>query len=135
MCRSHRSFSKSTDLCCCERDSRAPSRRHDHSDLEAFGDSCGPWNNPASRQNGQTHILNPRLTYYTAVDFVIKYDVWESRWFRIFCLGLCLIMAALFYRCRMFRLPATLRFDDRLVAPKGKFKTPILRQDSEDAHR
>jgi len=50
MCRSHRSFSKSTDLCCWERDSRAPSRMHDHSDLEAFGDSCGPWNNPASRQ-------------------------------------------------------------------------------------
>jgi len=54
---------------------------------------------------------------YTAVDFAIKYDFWESSWFRISCLGLCLIMAVLFYRCRMFRLTHQLnfRFQERLA--------------------
>ena len=53
---------------------------------------------------------------YTAVDLVIKYDFWESSWFRISCLGFCLIMAVLFYRCRMFRLTNQLniRFQERL---------------------
>jgi signal transduction histidine kinase len=54
---------------------------------------------------------------YAAVNFVIKYDFWESSWFRISCLGLCLIMAVLFYRCRMFRLTHQLniRFQERLA--------------------
>ena len=54
---------------------------------------------------------------YIAVDFVIKHDFWESSWFRISCLGLCLIMAVLFYRCRMFRLTHQLniRFQERLA--------------------
>jgi signal transduction histidine kinase len=54
---------------------------------------------------------------YAAVDFVIKYDFWESCWFRISCLGFCLIMAVLFYRCRMFRLTHQLniRFQERLA--------------------
>jgi signal transduction histidine kinase len=54
---------------------------------------------------------------YAAVDFTIKYDFWESSWFRISCLGLCLIMAVLFYRCRMFRLTHQLniRFQERLA--------------------
>ena len=54
---------------------------------------------------------------YTAVDFVIKYDFWESSWFHITCLGLCLMMAVLFYRCRMFRLTHQLniRFQERLA--------------------
>ena len=53
----------------------------------------------------------------TAVDFVIKCDFWESSWFRISCLGLFLIMAVLFYRCRMFRLTHQLniRFQERLA--------------------
>jgi signal transduction histidine kinase len=54
---------------------------------------------------------------YTAVDFVIEYDFWESSRFRISCLGLFLIMAFLFYRCRMFRLTHQLniRFQERLA--------------------
>jgi signal transduction histidine kinase len=60
-----------------------------------------------------THLLAD----YTAVDFVIKYDFWESSWFRISCLGLCFIVAVLFYRCRMFRLAHQLniRFQERLA--------------------
>jgi two-component sensor histidine kinase len=54
---------------------------------------------------------------YAAVDFVIKYDFWESSWFRISCLGLFLIMAVLFYRCRMFYLThhLNIRFQERLA--------------------
>jgi two-component sensor histidine kinase len=54
---------------------------------------------------------------YAAVEFTIKYDLWESSWFRISCLGLCLIMAVLFYRCRVFRLTHQLniRFQERLA--------------------
>jgi signal transduction histidine kinase len=54
---------------------------------------------------------------YTAVDFAIKYDFWESSWFRISRLGLGPIMAVLFYRCRMFRLTHQLniRFQERLA--------------------
>ena len=54
---------------------------------------------------------------YAAVDSVIKFDFWEFSWFRISCLGLCLIVAVLFYRCRMFRLTHQLniRFQERLA--------------------
>jgi signal transduction histidine kinase len=60
-----------------------------------------------------THLV----AVYTTVDFVTKYDFWESSWFRISCLGLFLIMAVLFYRCRMFRLTHQLniRFQERLA--------------------
>jgi signal transduction histidine kinase len=54
---------------------------------------------------------------YTAADSVIKYDFWESSWFRISCLGLFLIMAVLIYRYRMFHLTHQLniRFQERLA--------------------
>jgi signal transduction histidine kinase len=54
---------------------------------------------------------------YTAVDFVIKYDFWESSWFRISCLGSFLIMAVLIYRYRMFHLThqLSIRFQERLA--------------------
>src|ERR1700760_2988143 len=53
----------------------------------------------------------------TAVNFVTKYDFWEFSWFHLSCLGLCLVMAVLFYRCRMFRLTHQLniRFQERLA--------------------
>ena len=52
-----------------------------------------------------------------AVGFVTKYDFWESSWFHLSCLGLCLVMAVLLYRCRMFRLTHQLniRFQERLA--------------------
>ena len=60
-----------------------------------------------------THLIAD----HTTVDFVTKYDFWESSWFRISCLGSCLTMAFLFYRCRMFRLTHQLniRFQERLA--------------------
>jgi len=68
---------------------------------------------PDATCRNSTHLVAD----YTAVDFVIKYDFWESSWFRISCLGLCLIVAVLFYRCRMFRLTHQLniRFQERLA--------------------
>src|SRR5260370_30014324 len=68
---------------------------------------------PDATSKNSTHLVAD----YAAVDFVIKYDFWESSWFRISCLGLCLIMAVLFYRCRMFRLTHQLniRFQERLA--------------------
>ena len=68
---------------------------------------------PDATCRNATHLVAD----YTAVDFVIKYDFWESSWFRISCLGLFLIVAVLFYRCRMFSLTHQLniRFQERLA--------------------
>jgi two-component sensor histidine kinase len=54
---------------------------------------------------------------YTAVDFVIKRDFWQSSCLRITCLGLGLVIAIFFYRCRMFQSTHQLniRFQERLA--------------------
>ena len=93
-------------------------------DIVADGHSGIRWVQPASNSpftrihpdatcRNATHLL----AGYIPVDFVIKYYFWESSWFRISCLGLCLILAVLFYRCRMFRLTHQLniRFQERLA--------------------
>jgi signal transduction histidine kinase len=68
---------------------------------------------PDSACKNFTHLVAD----YAAVDFVIKRDFWQSGWFCITCLGLSLVIAVLFYRCRMFRLANQLnsRFQERLA--------------------
>jgi two-component sensor histidine kinase len=90
----------------------------------AFGQGGIWWeqrvsNSPFTQiQPGSTRKHSAHLgAEYADVDFVIKYNFWQSGWFRITCFGLGLTTAVLFYWCRMFRLANQLniRFQERLA--------------------
>ena len=52
----------------------------------------------------------------TTLSFSVQPHFWQTWWFRIVCVGVCLLMVVLFYRLRMFQLTRALnvRFQDRL---------------------
>ena len=95
-----------------------------HQNAVADGHSGIWWVQPASyspftgiRVDAMYSSCTHPRAEYAAVDFVIKYDFWQSGWFRITCLGLGLTTAVLFYWCRIFRLANQLniRFQERLA--------------------